>query len=130
MITVASYDNIEQAELLRIRLEERGVSAYVSDSAVVALNWMYSNAVGGVKVQVDEADIDKVRSLLTEWEEPDIEQALLSEYHCPFCGSSKVESRKISRTFFMLSLLLLGVPLALYRPEHHCLECCKTWKKK
>ena len=130
MITVASFDNVEQAELLRIRLENEGIPAYVADAAVVTLNWLYSNAVSGVKVQVDEADVDRVRAFLREERAADSEGEPLSEHTCPFCGSTKVEDSRISKRFFMLSLLLLGFPLAFHRAECHCLDCCRTWRNE
>jgi len=128
MITVASFDNTEQAELLKAQLENAGIQAFVADAAVVSLNWLYSNAVGGVKVQVHEDDLDRAKVLLEEWQQQPEDSAALSEYKCPKCGSTKVELRKISMSFFMLSLLVLGIPLAFYRPRCHCLACGKTWK--
>lgn len=127
MITVASFDNTEQAELLRIRLEEGGIQACVTDAAIVSLNWMYSNAVGGVKVQIADRDAEKAKRLLEDIRRNTPPPEPLSTFTCPHCGSTKVEYRRISKRFFMLSLLLLGVPLALYHPRHHCLDCCKTW---
>jgi len=129
MITVASFDNIEQAELLKGQLEHAGIQAFLADAAVVTLNWMYSNAVGGVKVQIHEDDLERAKALLQELDGSADGTVPLSEHECPDCGSTKVEFRKISKSFFMLSLLVLGIPLAFYRPRCHCLACGKTWKK-
>ena len=129
MITIASFDNTEQAELLKGQLEQEGIPAFVADGAIVTLNWMYSNAVGGVKVQVAEKDLDRARTLLKGIGISANEKQPLSPYRCPFCGSTKVEFRRLSKAFFMLSLLLLGIPLALYHPRCNCLDCGKKWKK-
>ncbi|MCF7853879.1 MAG: DUF2007 domain-containing protein [Candidatus Pacebacteria bacterium] len=129
MITIASFDNTEEAELLRIRLEQEGITAHIADAAVVTLNWMYSNAVGGVKVQVAEQDLAKAKNVLDKLEIGIADQYPLSKYKCPYCGSTKVECSRISKRFFMLSLLVLGIPLAFYHPQCHCLDCCKTWKQ-
>lgn len=129
MITIASFDNTEQAELLKGRLDLAGIPAFVADKGVVGNAWVYSNAVGGVRVQVEEKDLPRVRSFLEASGECTSEMAALSAYRCPFCGSTKVEFRRLSKTFFWLSLLVLAVPLALYRPRCHCLDCGKTWKK-
>ena len=130
MITIASFDNTEQAELLKDQLEQEGVRAFVADGAIVTLNWLYSNAVGGVKVQVNEADVERARGLLEELGAAACAPAALSPYRCPCCGSTKVEFRRVSKTFFMLSLLVLGIPLAFYRPRCHCLACGQNWKRE
>ncbi len=130
MITIATFDNTEQADLVKGRLELAGIHAFVADATVVTLNWMYSNAVGGVKVQVDDDDLHQATALLHEWNSCSEGYDSMSDYRCPGCDSTKVEFRKVSKRFFILSLLVLGIPLAFYLPRFHCLNCGKTWKLK
>ena len=47
------------AYLLRARLEGSGITAYVRDENLVTLDWLYSNAVGGVKVDVMDEDYER-----------------------------------------------------------------------
>jgi len=129
MITVAFFDKTVEAELLRGRLELAGIRAFVADKGIVGNNWMYTNAVGGVRVQVDEKDLDRARAAVEEYGIEAGQTTPLSACCCPSCGSTKVRLRRVSKVFFWLSLLLLGVPLALYRPRCNCLDCGKTWKK-
>ena len=129
MITVASFDNTEQAELLKDRLDQEGIPAFVADGAIVGLNWMYSNAVGGVKVQVNEENVARVRAMLKALAIPIGGPEPLSPYLCPHCGSAKVVFRRVSVAFLMVSLLALGFPLAFYHPRCQCLDCGKKWKR-
>ena len=66
MITVASFSKPEEAHLLRLRLEAGGVPAFVQDENMVQMDWMYSNAIGGVRVQIAEEDVARAKEILEE----------------------------------------------------------------
>ena len=57
MTILATFPTPEDAHLFRSYLESRGIEAVLLDEYFVQLFWQYSNAVGGVKVAVDEQDI-------------------------------------------------------------------------
>ena len=63
-ITVASYPEAWQAELTRIRLEQAGIPVFIADSNLVRMDWYYSHAIGGVKVQVPASFVDKAYATL------------------------------------------------------------------
>lgn len=88
LITVASFSKPEDAHLLRIRLEAGGVPAYLQNENLVQIDWLYSNAVGGVRVQIDEQDVEKAREILTE--EP-LGDFPIGFPVCPVCASSETE---------------------------------------
>ena len=52
------------AYLLRARLEGSGITAYVRDENLITLDWLYSNAVGGVKVDGMDEDYESALELL------------------------------------------------------------------
>lgn len=56
MKSLASFSKAEDAHLLRARLEGSGIAAYVRDENMVSVDWLYSNAIGGVKVDVADED--------------------------------------------------------------------------
>ena len=56
MITVASFQTPEDAHLFRAYLGSRGIEAFLIDEFFVQLFWHYSNAIGGVRVAVQEED--------------------------------------------------------------------------
>jgi len=64
METIATFSSPVEAHLLRMRLEEAGFSAFVLDDSVIQLNPFYSNANGGVRVQVNGEDAVAVREYL------------------------------------------------------------------
>src|ERR1035437_476634 len=64
MKTLASFNLPMDAYLLRARLEGSGITAYVRDENLITLDWLYSNAVGGVKVDVMDEDYERALELL------------------------------------------------------------------
>ena len=64
MKTLASFNLPMDAYLLRARLEGSGIAAYVRDENLITLDWLYSNAVGGVKVDVMDEDYEQALQLL------------------------------------------------------------------
>jgi hypothetical protein len=64
LVTVASFDQPAQARLAQNALTDAGIAAAVSDESIVAMDWLLSNAVGGVKVQVWEEDAEKAVDVL------------------------------------------------------------------
>ena len=66
MTTVASFDLAPQAQLAKNALEAAGIAVVTADSEIVAMDWLISSAVGGVKVQVWEEDAERAAAVLTE----------------------------------------------------------------
>jgi hypothetical protein len=67
MTTVATFTVAEDAHLFRSFLESRGIESHVLDENVVQWFWHYSNALGGVRVVVDEEDVEKARAAYQEY---------------------------------------------------------------
>jgi hypothetical protein len=66
LTTVASYDVAANAQIARNILEAAGIPAVVTDQEIVAMDWLISNAVGGIKVQVREEDADRAAEVLAD----------------------------------------------------------------
>ena len=66
MQTIAKFTKPEDAHLLRMRLESAGFEAYVQDENMIQIDPFYSNAIGGVRVQVVDQDVDAVKAFLAE----------------------------------------------------------------
>ena len=64
MVVVATFSKPEEAHLLRMRLEAGGIQAFIRDENTIQVDWLYSNAMGGVRVEVAEEDVAATRELL------------------------------------------------------------------
>lgn len=66
LVQIASFVYPWQAYIARGRLESRGIQAFVFDDGIVTAHPFISNAVGGVKLMVDRADVERALAVLNE----------------------------------------------------------------
>jgi Putative prokaryotic signal transducing protein len=64
MVTVAQCQLSTEAHAMRIHLEEAGIPVFLADELTVAMDWLLSNAIGGVKVQVPESYAERAAEVL------------------------------------------------------------------
>jgi len=64
METVATFDTIIDANMALGRLQAEGVSAQLVDEHLVQTDMLYSIALGGIKLQVEQAQADQARQIL------------------------------------------------------------------
>jgi hypothetical protein len=133
-ITIATYIGAWEAHLARAKLESEGIFAVVLDDQISSINWFYSNAVGGVRLQVCEADAQKAALILekttehdpaTQQESPDLDSSIPA---CPSCSSTSIRRERFSLPIALLSLLLFGLPFLLNRKRVICMNCNRKWK--
>lgn len=127
MVTIATYEKAEEARLAQCVLEGSGIGAFVEGDLLVDVAWIYSNAIGGVKVQVDPADVERATNVLAQ-AKMTVVPSSTEIPRCPECESQKVEYQRWSPTVFFLSLLLLGLPLPFLKRKYQCLDCLSSWK--
>jgi len=57
LITVMTFSYPHELAIIRARLESEGIECFVQDELTTQINPFYSNAIGGVKLQVKESDV-------------------------------------------------------------------------
>jgi len=66
MITIATFSKVEDAHLLRMRLESAGIPAFIPNENTIQVDWGLTNMLGGVTVEIAEEDLEAARALLSE----------------------------------------------------------------
>ena len=127
MITIASFSKPEEAHMLRLRLGAGGVRAFIQDENLVQIDWLYSNAIGGVRVQILEQDIERAREILAE---PPLTADPASTPPCPKCGSGNTRPEERPRRLAFLGILLVGFPYAFSTTRWTCPGCRRSWNEK
>lgn len=129
--TVGRFTDAIAAHIAKGRLESEGIRVFVANEHHVWANWLFSNALGGVEVQVLAEDEERAREILQQVNEgyfadadPE-EEALL----CPQCGSDEIKEKKTSRKVAFLTLFIFQIPLAFRRNNYYCLKCGQGWKE-
>jgi Putative prokaryotic signal transducing protein len=126
MTTVATFSKPEEAHLFCHRLEGAGIPAFVQDERTIQMDWLISNAIGGVRVQIADADVEAAREFLAA----DVPQSCpeAEDVPCPACGSVQTAPDELPRRLAFLTLLVLTFPLPLIRRRWRCAACNKVFK--
>lgn len=135
-ITVASFSQPVEAHLARTKLESEGIACVVSDEYLVRVNWLLSNAVGGVKLRVPSWEAERAREVLRPRPRlvvvPDAEQArearAAGEMMCPSCRSLDVYYTRFSRRAAGVFWLLFGFIVPWFSRRWLCKQCGYEWK--
>lgn len=62
--TIARFDSMPEAHIAMGRLEVEGIDAWLADEHLVQTDWLYSIAVGGIKLQVRAEDAQRAVEIL------------------------------------------------------------------
>jgi hypothetical protein len=66
VVTVRIYSTLPEAQVIRSFLEGSGIKAFLPDEFTIQNNWMWTNAIGGVRVQVAEENVERAEEILRE----------------------------------------------------------------
>ncbi|MBN2790253.1 MAG: DUF2007 domain-containing protein [Candidatus Delongbacteria bacterium] len=101
--TILIFTYPHEAHPVKALLDSHEIPTFLKDEMTIQANNFYSNAVGGVKLQVTEKDFNKAKEILKEVgfipdKENDnkekIEQIITKKnttiYICPFCKSNNI----------------------------------------
>ena len=149
-ITVLTFTFAHEVAIIRGRLESEGIPCFVKDELTVQIHPFYSNAIGGVKLQVRESDLDQAVEVLKEMGYiKDEEIQLLQESShlnkhshnqpvlmeggkiiCPICSSDEVVRFKKAGWLFLLTSLLFTFPAPFFKKTYYCFDCKQEFKQK
>jgi hypothetical protein len=139
-VTLASFSNPLNAHILCGKLQAEGVECHLADEHIVTANWLYANAVGGVKLRVRREQADRALLILEKVAPPGADgaaegcrdnqaEASGESRACPQCRSKNVHFERFARRWVFLSWLLLGFPLPFLRRTWTCDDCDHRWKR-
>lgn len=66
LVTICRYSFSFEAHVARALLESEGIPVFVADEHTINMQWLYSDALGGVRLQVPEAFVERALELLQE----------------------------------------------------------------
>ena len=64
LVTVASFLSVIEAHLAKNQLAESCIEAFLADEATVYMSWHWTNAIHGIKLVVNDEDVEAARELL------------------------------------------------------------------
>ena len=145
LVTIRTYRDLPEAFIARSVLENAGIECYLQDENTIRMEWLWSNLMGGARLQVAEQDESAAIEILSQPipasfavdSGADFEQPC-----CPKCGSFNVEQndrgRKVAATSAMFLTTLFPIVVALpalaaQRSMYHshvwkCSTCGCLWQ--
>lgn len=111
----------------KAKLEAAGIKCFTKDEYTAQVHNFYSNAIGGVKLQVLTEDVDEAKNIL-RIQFSEAESVEGAKIRCPYCGSVEFDTPKLNAKLSLLSTLLIGVPLPIPNAKLHCLSCNRFYK--
>lgn len=135
LVTIEVFTNPVEAHLAKGRLEAEGIPAWIAHEHHIWANWSLSQALGGVKVQVQAEQEAQGRTILQQHLAGEYEASLQQEFPdtepegCPHCGSKAIQ-HSIPPAMLLLLILTLGVVGVIFpvrKARHRCHGCGHRW---
>lgn len=121
-ITVDRYFHPTEAHIAAGKLKSEGIPVFLLGVNHASANWLLSNALGGIQLQVPKDFIEDARKLLAET--VDVEN---DDERCPRCGFTDSSSMNNSRKVAFLAVHLFSIPLPWQTRRRHCHSCGAEW---
>lgn len=138
---VARFATLGEAASARSALAAAGIESRVADENTIAVDWLYSNALGGIKLLVRDESVDEAADILSvAAHEPTSEDAddhvmnaghdadqglaaaatgaddLVNTRLCPYCGRGDAQRIPRLELFLALAVVGYGVGVAVNEP--------------
>ncbi|MCU7835553.1 MAG: DUF2007 domain-containing protein [gamma proteobacterium symbiont of Taylorina sp.] len=132
--TLTTKTTAIEAHIILGRLQAEGIPAFIAFEHHIWANWMLSNALGGVRVQVLSSRIKDANVVISNIENGEFQKYLeaetgcLEKEHCPSCNSNAVKNIIWPWKIAFLSLFIFTVPIPYVQNQMKCVECNHVWK--
>jgi len=132
MKIVKTYIYSHLAHLDIAKLSDEGIEAIIRDDNIVSINPIIAQAVGGIKILVQDNDYDKALEILNTNDYDNLKNEFKEESNlqrkCAKCGSVNI-FQKGSWLTGLIFLVLMFIPLTTKKSTYVCLDCSNKWKE-
>lgn len=107
------YETALQANRDKQILAESGINSFIANEQLIQSDWLLSQAVGGIQLQVFEEDLEKAKKVLQDYKNNEefsleVEHTIENpdfDFVCPKCGSNHIYRDDSATSFFGVSIL-------------------------
>jgi hypothetical protein len=135
LVTIAKFFSLGEAKLVQGKLSSEGISAFLCDEHVHAINWHMGAAFGGIRLQVPDSQVIRALEILDGFEpdESEDEEEMEEVPCCPECESLEIREEANANPR-QISLWSAAIPFPGETPSamtHHwkCLVCGYQWEE-
>jgi predicted RNA-binding Zn-ribbon protein involved in translation (DUF1610 family) len=107
------YETALEANRDKQILAENDIQSFIANEQTIQSDWLLSQALGGIQLQVFEDDFENAEKVLTDFKENEkfsleVEHTIEDpkfDFVCPKCGSNHIYRDDSSTSFFGISLI-------------------------
>jgi hypothetical protein len=130
-LIVRRYRDLPDALLLKSVLDSTGIECFLVDETTIRMNWLWSNALGRIKVCAREADADTAAGVLAQSVPTEFAVAGIGEYRqprCPNCQSLDTSFSGLNKSL-SFATVWIGVPFPVRSSDWECESCGHRWER-
>lgn len=121
-VQLRSYDNYLNANMQLSMLKEEGITCYIKDEYTITIDPLLSPAIGGMKLMVDELQIDSAEEILKS-----VDKNFLETIACPNCGKyllhQIVEIKKPNGLLQKIKFIIINGQEQEVKKYYQCESC-------
>ena len=131
LVRLKYYDNNIEANRDKQLLADYGIESYIANEQTIQSDWLLSQAIGGIQLQVFEENLQQAESILHKFYK-DEKLSLKVEFEidnpefdfrCPNCNSNHIYRYEKPNSLFGISWLLIGIPIKMQSSKYICYYC-------
>jgi hypothetical protein len=111
LVSVRRFRDLPEALLAKGSLESSGIECFLTDDNTIRMDWFISNLLGGIKLAVNQEDVEAAVAILDEPVPEILDVEGVGEYQqprCPECQSMDVNFEQLSKAAYPSAWL--GIP--------------------
>src|SRR5882762_4834677 len=125
LVTLRQFRDLPEALLAKGALESAGVQCFLADDITIRMDWLWSNALGGIKLCVKSDDADAAVQLLDQGIPEGFDVKAVGEYKQPSrpnCQSLDISFEDLNKPAAYAGVPI-GVPIPITRRRWKCSFC-------
>jgi len=131
---IATFSFLHEAHIAKASLDAANIPAFLENEHTINMQWLYSNAIGGVRFSVpaefEVEALELINSDFSDQVDQEFNSLTKEKPICPSCGSSELVTYTIGKKPAFLVFLLFGFPLFFYKHGFKCKHCSDIFRKQ
>ncbi len=124
-IILHSFDNYVEAHIVMGNLQHQNINCWLKDEYSVTIDPILSNAIGGIKLMVAEAQASRAAEIMQQLKAKSHQQ-----YGCPYCGSTNIEYTRVAhKPRNLLDAIAHWLKGSHLNEIWHCKHCSETFEQ-